>query len=330
MKKLKKKIVGSLIFSVVALAAVVVINFFLPRMMPGDPVYTLIGGDDDYVTEAEYDHYREMLGLDKPLSEQFGDYLAGLFEGDLGYSYHQGGDVADVISAKIPVTLQVALPAMVLSALIAVFWGVHSGRRRMSPLDKLATGFNITLNSVPTFLIAMLAVIVFAYELGWLPYGGLNSTVPPENSFLYFTDRLEHLILPVCVLVAASTPTKFILVRNMAATEWGSKYAAFARAKGVSEPRIGAVHIFPNICQPFLAIVGTGFGKMISGSLVVEMIFSLDGMGTLVYRAISQRDFPVLQGCLFVIAVSVIIANFLTDIICAAVDPRQRLGERDD
>lgn len=324
---MKKRIIGSLIFSVLALAAVVVVNFFLPRMMPGDPVLTLIGGDEDYVTQEEYEECREMLGLDKPLSEQFGDYLKGLFTGNLGYSYHQGGDVSDVILQKLPVTLQIALPATVLSALIALLWGLLAGRRKTSPLDKISTGFNIALNSVPTFFLAMLAVIIFAYELGWLPYGGLNSVIPPENSFLYFLDRLEHLILPVGVLVAASTPAKYVLLRNMAAKEWESKYVVFAKAKGISDGRVGTVHVFPNICQPFLTLVGTGFGKMLSGSLVVEMIFSLDGMGTLISRAITQRDFPVLQGCLFVIALSVIIANFVTDVICSVADPRQRLGE---
>lgn len=324
---MRKKILGSLIFSVIALAAVVVVNFFLPRIMPGDPVYTLIGGEDDYVTQEEYDYYYQLLGLNKPVSEQFGDYLRGLFTGDLGYSYHQGGDVADVIAEKIPVTLQVALPAMIISALVAMLWGLRAGSSKSRMLDRFSTGFNIALNSVPTFFMAMLAVIIFAYELQWLPYGGLNSVIPPDDPFLYFLDRLTHLVLPVGTLVAVSTPAKYVLVRNMAAKEQEAKYAVFAQAKGLSGARVRIVHVFSNICQPFIALVGTGFGKMLSGSLVVEMIFSLDGMGTLVGNAVTVRDYPTLQGCLFVIAVMVIVANFATDVLCALSDPRQRLGE---
>lgn len=322
-----KGLAKSLLFALLCLAAVTVVNFFLPRLMPGDPVMILLGSDDSEITQEEYDYYYGKLGLDKPTGEQFRIYLKNLFKGDMGYSYHYGRDVAEVLNEKIPVTLQVALPALIISAFLAYFLGTRAGYKRVGAGDSLLTGGMVVVNTVPTFLLSIIMIIVFAYELHILPYGGLNSVFKPEEPFLAFLDRLKHLILPVATLVIASTPSKYLMVRNTTARAVDEKYVIYARARGLSPRRVMSKHIFKNTNQPFITMIGIGFGKMLSGSIIVETLFSLNGMGLLVFRAISQRDFVVLQGALFIIAVMVIFANLLTDIFCVLADPKQRLGE---
>lgn len=321
-----KGLLRSLIFAAVCLAAITIVNFFLPRLMPGDPVLNLIGVEDHVFTQEEYDRYYRAMGLDKSTAEQFGNYLKGLFKGELGYSYHLGRDVGEVLSEKIPRTLQVALPAWIISAALAYLLGTAAGYRRRHAADTAITGFMVVFDTAPTFLISMLLLIIFAYELNVLPFGSLNSIIIPSDPALAFADRLKHLVLPIAALVTASTPSKYLMMRNTAARAMDEKYVIFAKARGLNTGTVINRHIFTNIGQPFITMLGTSFGKTLSGSIIVEMIFSIDGMGLLVNNAIADKDYTVLQAALFFIAVSVIIANFAADIICAVIDPRSRKG----
>jgi len=315
-----KKICKSLIFSLLALAAIFVVNFFLPRLIPGDPLQHLTGADDKAITQEQYDELYHEMGLDRPLGEQFGNYIKGLFKGDLGYSYAHGQNVADVIKEKIPRTLQVALPAWLISAFLAYYLGLRAGCKN----HNLLSGGMVVLDAVPSFLIAIILLIIFSFKLNILPFGALNSTIPPSSTGGRLLDRLLHLVLPVTTLVLATTPKKFLLMRNTAASAANLPYVAYARSRGVRAGRIRRAHIFPNVSAPFISMLGTSFGHMIAGSIIVEKIFSIDGIGLLVNRAIADLDFPVLQAALLVIAVSVIVSNFVADVVCLLYDPRQR------
>ena len=321
-----KRLTRSIIFSIVALAVIFVVNFFLPRLMPGDPLSFLIGAEEG-ISQEEYDRYYHEMGLDKSLGEQFADYVDNLFHGRLGYSYHHGRDVGEVLRQKIPRTLQIAFPAWLISALIALMLGAYAGYKRRKGFDRITSGAMVIFDTVPTFLMAMLLLIVFAYELNLLPFGSLNSAVTPDNAFLAFADRLKHLILPVLTIVLVSTPKKYLLMRSAAAKAVDEKYIVYARARGLSTPVIVFKHVFPNVGQPFISMLGTGFGKILAGSIVVEMIFSIDGMGMLVSRAITDMDYPVLQASLMLIALSVIISNLIADIICVLISPKQAQTE---
>lgn len=321
-----KRTVRGLIFAAVCLAALFAVNFFLPRLMPGDPLAFLIGADESGITQEEYDYYYSEMGLDKPLSEQFAMYIKGLFEGKLGYSYHHGRDVAEVIAEKIPRTLQIALPAWIICALLAYALGTRAGYAKSGIKDGIITSTLVAVDTVPTFMLAILLLVVFAYELGWLPFGALSSATVPDSGALAFLDRLAHLILPVSAMVLATLPKKYLLMRNVTANAMNEKYVVYAKVRGLSEGRIRRRHIFTNVGQPFISMLGTSFGQMLAGSIVVEMIFSVDGMGMLVGRAITDMDFPMLQAALTVIAVSVIVANFASDMICAFVNPKLRRG----
>lgn len=314
-----RKLGKSVIFSVIALIAIFAVNFFLPRLMPGDPLANLVGADESTMSKEEYDALYKEMGLDQPLGKQFGTYVKNLFKGEWGYSYHQGRDVSEVLAEKIPRTLQITLPAWILSALLAYWLGLAAGYKKSRIADVGLSSAMVLVDAVPTFLMAIMLLILFAFEWKILPSGALNSV--GGGGLL---DRLEHLVLPVLTLTLASTPKKFLLVRNQAAGVAETKYITYARAKGLSGARVKNEHVFPNISAPFISMLGTSFGHMIAGSIVVEKVFSIDGVGMLVNRAIFDKDFPMLQGALLVIALSVILSNFIADAISVFADPSQR------
>lgn len=322
MKYIFKKIITGLL----CLFLIISINFFLPRLLPGDPVLMLTGMDEDAISEAKYESYKDKLGVDRPLLEQFVDYIKGLIKGDLGYSYHFNEDVADIIIRRIPNTLQIAIPTVILSSVIALILGSIAGYKENSSLDNISTTVAIIVNAIPGFVLAMLMVTVFAFKLRWFPLGGLNSINIPEGILPVFLDRVHHLILPVITLTIASVPGKYILVRNTVAASRKDKYVMYAKARGIPEIRVVFAHILKNICSPFITIVGLQVGFIISGSMICETIFSIKGMGSLIYQATSSRDYPTMQGCLFVTALAVVIATIITDIICISIDPRVRSG----
>lgn len=314
-----RKLAKNAIFSVIALIAIFVVNFFLPRLMPGDPLDNLIGSDDSVLTQEEYDELYSKMGLDKPLGEQFGTYVKNLFKGEWGYSYHLGCDVGSVIGEKITRTIQIALPAWLFSALFAYWLGLLTGSKKSQFTDVGLSSAMVLVDAIPNFLMAIMLLILFAFKWHILPSGALNSIGKSG-----FGDRLLHLILPVFTLTLVSTPKKYLLVRNQAASVCDTRYVVYARAKGLSGACIKNRHIFPNISAPFISMLGTSFGHMIAGSIVIEKIFSIDGVGMLVNEAISNKDFPVLQGALLVIALSVIVSNFIADAVSIFVDPSQR------
>ena len=315
---MKKKIVTS----VICLAVILVFNFALPRLMPGDTVLMLVGMDEGVVSADEYAFYAEKTGANKPLLQQFGEYLLGVFRGDLGYSYHHKAEVSQLILRRLPATLQLALPAVILSSLIALALGCLMGMKKGRPVENAVTGMQIALDAVPSFLLALLLLALFAFRLGWLPMGALNSLRVPEGGAL--RDRIWHLILPVGTLVLGSVPPKYLMLCSTVARQREEKYVLYARSRGMGEAKIAFTQILPNICQPFLTMVGMNMGFLLSGSLVIENIFSIKGMGSLMMQAVIARDYPVLQGCLFVSALMVVLFHLLTDLLCLLLDPKAR------
>lgn len=313
-------------WALACLIVVVLINFFLPRMMPGDPVLMLTGMEEEAVSEAKYDEYYRRLGLGNPWYIQLGDYIRALAGGDLGYSYHHNMSVSKLITARIPGTLQIAIPAILISSALAMVLACVAGADRGSAPDTLITIGMVLLNAVPGFLLAMLMVTIFAFRLRWFPLGGLSSPRFSLAGLAALGDRVRHLVLPVLTLSLGSMPGKYLLLRNQVAASAGEKYVLYARARGLSRGRILFVHIFRNVCQPFVTLVGLNVGFILSGSLIIENIFSVKGMGSLIQQATLARDFPTLQGCLLVTALAVIAADILTRFVCVFIDPRVRYG----
>ena len=310
-----------IIIYIACLATIVVINFFLPRLMPGDPVYNLSGVSDTVLSPEGYEALREELGLNSPLLVQFGSYIKGIFTWDLGWSYHNKQAVSAMIGSRIGNTLQIAIPSIIIATILALVFGLKNGYHQKSG-DKTVNFFSIIMLSLPAFFIALILVYLLAFKLRWLPLGSLNSIVPPNNKFLWVLDRIYHLILPVTTVALSSFASKYIMMRNLTANEKNTPYIFYARAKGLTKNRILYKHILPNIAIPFITIVGMNFAFVLSGSMVVETIFSIQGMGALVYTAIQQMDFALMQGCLWISALCACIVCFVCDVICIVFDAR--------
>ncbi len=324
-----KKILKRIIICLICLFVVVCINFALPRVMPGDAVLMLTGVDEAAITDEQYEAYKEKLGLNKSLLEQFTTYLKGILRFDLGYSYHYNENVSSLIAKRIPATLQIAIPSIVISSLLALFLGTMAGYSSNEKLDAAITALCVATDSMPTFLVAMLLVSAFAYKLKLFPLSGLSSAYVRGGGLLAFFDRVHHLALPVLTMVITSLPSKFLLMKNTVRASRDSKYVLYAKARGLSDGKIKYTHILKNVSGPFVAAVGLNVGFILSGSMIIESIFSIRGMGSLFTDAVFSRDFPVLEGCLFVSALMVIISGVITDMVNILIDPKVRQAQNE-
>lgn len=319
----------SLLFAALAFILIIFLNFFLPRLLPGDPVHYLTGMDADIISPDLYARYRAGLGLDLPLHEQFFRYLGTLFGGSLGYSYHYNSNVSALISSRLGNTLQLAVPAVILSTLIALFAGLQAAYRRGSAGEHVASGAVVFLDAFPSFLVAMVLLILFSFTLKWFPHRGLNS-IGVRAGWDLFLDRVWHLTLPVLTMILLSFPSKYILIRNHAASLMTEKFLLYARARGLSAGQIKRRYLLRGSFQPILTAIGLNVASALSGSIVIEKIFSVNGVGSLINEAIARLDFPTLQGALFVIAGISIAAITITDLLCILLDPRQRRAAAHD
>lgn len=321
-----KKYGKNLILALVCFLIVVALNFFLPRLLPGNPIAYLTGFSEEDMTPAQVTYYRQALHLDKPVSVQFGYYLRSLLDGTLGYSYKKEAAVSALIDQRLGYTLQITLPAVFLSTLLGLLWGLHCGYRKGSAFEKLSTTVQIIVNTMPTFLIALVLMILFCFRQRWFPYTGLNSAGAVPGTIGYLRDRVHHLILPVLTLTIASAPSRYLLMRNTVSQVTEEKYVLYAKERGLSDRKIKFGYILKNIAQPFITMVGMSVSTCIGGSLVVENIFSIGGMGELLSDAVYTLDYPLMQGILFVTTAIMTISIVATDLVCILIDPKVRLG----
>ncbi len=314
--------------ALVCFLLVVVLNFFLPRLLPGDPVAYLTGFSEQDMTPAQVAFYEDTLHLNKPLAAQFGFYLRSLLDGTLGYSYKKDAAVSALIGEKIGYTLQITVPAVLLSAGIGLFWGLRCGYKKDSLADRFSTTALIILNAVPAFLIGLGLMIVFCFQNRLLPYTGLNSPEAVRGTAGYVWDRVLHLLLPVVTLTLAALPSRYLLVRNMAAGASDGKDILYARQRGLPDGVIRRDYLLRSIVQPFLTMLGMSVSLCVGGSVVIEKIFSIGGMGSLLTEAVYTLDYPLMQGILFVTTCIMVLSILLTDFLCLLLDPKRRLEGR--
>ncbi len=324
MKQYRRSILSALLCFFVVIA----LNFLLPRLLPGDPVAYLTGFAEEDMSPEKYESYRSALHLDESQGKQFLYYLRSLADGTLGYSYKKEAVVSALIGEKLGYTLQITLPAVLLATVLGLFWGLDCAYKRGSVGDKLSSALNIVGNAVPTFVLALAFIVVFCFKKRLFPYTGLNSDGVTPGTAAYVLDRLKHLFLPVTTLVAATLPSRFLLMRNTAAGILDEKYVLYARERGLSKRKIKRAYVLPNIAQPFITMVGMSVSTCVGGSLVIENIFSIPGMGRLLTDAIYSLDYPLMQGILFVTTAMMVLAIILSDTVCILVDPKRRAGGR--
>lgn len=295
---------------------IVTLNFALPRLMPGDPVKNLIG-EDVYVSEAVMEELRAEMGLNRPIYEQFTAYIGDLLRFDLGYSYHLHSPVAEVLRERIGWTLLFVGVSVLLGAVLGTLLGAYAGWKPETKANRLICCGFIALSCTPPYFLALLCLDIFAFELGLFPFKGFYD-VPTPGSVIH------HMFLPVTVMAVFSASRNFLIMRGSVIQEKGQLYATYARAKGLYDISILFRHVIKNASLPIITLLALDFGFLFSGALFTEIVFSLNGMGTLIYDAIIGKDYPVLQGSFLVIALAVLLANMLADLLYAVADPRVR------
>ena len=295
---------------------ILLIVFLIPRLLPGDPVANLVG-EDVYIPASTVADIRQSLDLDKPLYEQFLKYCSHLARLDLGYSYHLHTPVVSLISDRIGWTLLYVGSAVFLGAIIGVLVGARTGWEEKKWWAILLTGSSLFISSVPPYLLGLLFLVTGVYHLGWFPFKGFYDTCTLPSI-------LHHIALPVIVLTLFYASRNLLIMRGAVIAEKGLLYPQFARALGITPLDILNRHVRRNAIIPLITMIALDFGFLFSGALFIEIVFSLNGMGSLMYDAILLRDYPVLTGLFLIISILVILANITADILILILDPRVR------
>lgn len=293
--------------------------FLLLFLSPGDPVLMLVPIDEvAQMTDEEMDQLRRKLGLDRPIYVQYADWLVNVLRGDLGRSIHQRRPVADLLAARFPVTLELALLSVFLASTVAIPIGIYTAVRPGGIGDFLGNIVALMGVSAPNFWVALLLIVVFAVHLKWLPAGG----------FVRMSDdpvrHVERMILPVITLSTALMAVTMRLTRSSMLEVLNEDYVRTARSKGLGQRRIVFVHALKNALIPVVTTVGLQIGRILGGTIVIEIIFSFPGMGKLLLDAIFGRDFPVVQASVLLITLAFMGINLLVDLSYALIDPRIR------
>lgn len=298
------------------LFGVTVVVFAVVRVVPGDAAQTLLGTQQ---TPEKLAQLRHIYGLDRPLYVQYVDWLRLALRGDLGDSLKTGNSVAYEIRLRFPATFELTAAAMVISLLIAIPTGIIAAARPYTIFDYVSTVFALTGIALPNFFLGILLILVFSLTLGLVPSQGYVSLAddPVQN--------LRLLILPAITLGTSLTAVVTRMMRTSMIEVLQREYIKAARAKGLRERAVVVRHAFKNGLIPVLTVIGLQTGYLLGGAVIVETIFSWPGIGRLTYEAITQRDYPVLQGTVLLVALLFMIVNLAVDVLYAYLDPRIRL-----
>lgn len=318
---MKQALIQRIILGVILIIAVMVLNFFLLQAAPGDVVDAMLaeagGGDPELAARL-----RKQYGLDQPLYIQLIKYLGQVFRGDLGYSFYYDESVAALLIGHLPTTLMLTLSALVLAVIIGTLFGVYAALKPNGIFSNFVTVLSLFGYATPVFWLGMIILLVFALYLPLFPAFGIRSWPQPENTFDRILDMLHHLVLPTFTLAILYLASYSRISRASMLDVLGSDYIRTARTKGLSEFRVIFKHALKNAAMPVVTLAGLQLAQVFSGAVLVETVFSLPGVGPLLYESIVRRDFPVILGVLFGAATTTIVANIITDIIYRWMDPR--------
>ncbi|MGH9225540.1 MAG: ABC transporter permease [Acidimicrobiales bacterium] len=304
-----------------AVFAIIVITFGIIQLAPGDPVVAVASGNGD---DAYFEFMRKKFGLDRPIPEQFATYVGNVLQGDLGNSFTQGQRVSALIRERIPATMLLLGTALVVSSVGGLALALLAARRPLGLVDLGVSTAALLGYALPVFWLAQLALLTVAFELGWFPIQGMTDAREASTGIAHVLDVAYHLVLPSLVLAASEVALVARVARTGLIQEQGSDYVRTAKAKGLSPTKALFRHALPNALLPVVTVIGGRIGSFFSGAVLVETVFGWPGMGRLLLDAAGTRDRPVLLGLVLVVAFSVLLANLLTDLVYAWIDPRIR------
>lgn len=288
---------------------VLLLTFLLIHLVPGDPVEVMLG---ESASAADRETLRADLGLNRPLTQQFGSYLNKLAHGDLGQSIHTKTPVITMLKARYPATLKLALLSLIIGLAIGIPLGIYAALKAGHWQDFVVTLVSVRLSAMPAFWLGPMLMLVFAVWLGWLPVSGMESRA--------------SIILPALTLGFGLSAILTRMTRTSLLEVLNDDYIRTARAKGLSEKTVIVRHALRAALLPIITIVGLQMGSLLAGTVITETIFSWDGIGRLLVESIEKRDYPVTQACVLVVALSYVVVNFATDLIYKLADPRVRHG----
>lgn len=301
-------LVRRVVLTVPVLLGVATLVFSLIHLVPGDPAQAMLG---DGAAPQDVAELRHNLGLDRPLPAQYVAFLRRAIAGDLGLSFRTGQPVTQMIAERVPATAELALAAMAVAILLALPLGIVAAVWKGTAADHAAMTFSLAGISIPNFWLGPILAIVFAVELGWLPVSGRGT--------------LAHLVLPAVSLGLALSAMLARMTRASLLEELGELYVRAARARGASPAAAVLEHAMRNSLIPLVTIVALQFGAVLTGAVITETIFAWPGIGRLLIQSIGFRDYPAVQGCILLIAVTYVTVNLLTDMMYGVLDPRIRL-----
>jgi peptide/nickel transport system permease protein len=286
---------------------VLLLTFLLIHLVPGDPVDVMLG---ESANMADREALRADLGLNQPLVKQFGNYLVKLMHGDLGQSIHTQTPIIDLIQARYPATLKLALLSLFIGILVGVPLGIFAALKAGQWQDFIVTIISVRLSAMPAFWLGPVLMLIFAVWLGWLPVSGMDSGT--------------SIILPAVTLGFGLSAILTRMTRTSLLEVLNDDYIRTARAKGLSEQTVILRHALRAALLPIITIVGLQMGSLLAGTVITETIFSWDGVGRLLVESIEKRDYPVTQACVLIVALSYVLVNLATDVLYRLVDPRVR------
>lgn len=297
-----------LVQSALILLGVAFITFFLLFVLPADPVRQIAGRS---ATPETVQNIREQLGLDRPFVVQFGRYLGGLVQGDMGRSYLQKTDVSLLIASRLPATLQLMAAGIAAELLIGLSMGIAAALRRDRFADQALMMVSFVTVSAPQFVVSLLMLYVFAVQLRWFPIGGYGT--------------FAHLVLPALTLGILGSGWYARMMRSSMIDVLRTDYVRTARAKGLTRARVVLGHALPNAILPVIAMIGIDIGVFMGGIVVVESVFGWPGIGQLAWQAIQRLDIPIIMGVTLVSACAIVLGNLIADVIAPFIDPRIKL-----
>ena len=314
-------IVNRLVYALVLLFAVLVLNFTLMHMAPGDVADTISqsmgGADEELLIEIRKDY-----GLDQPYYQQLVTYIGKVLRFDLGHSFFFNEPVSKLVLERVPATLLLVITAQILALLLGVVLGVYSARKPNGILSHFVTLFALFGYSAPVFWTGILLLIAFSLQIPLFPVAGMRDVTIEGNFWVHAIDVMKHMVLPVLTLASIFLALYSRLARATMIETLGTDFVRTARAKGLPERQVVYKHALRNSLSPVVTLAGLQFSAVVSGAVLVEAVFSWPGLGTLAFQSIIARDTPTILGILFFSALVVIIGNLLTDLALRFVDPR--------
>jgi peptide/nickel transport system permease protein len=301
-----------LLRAAVTIAAVVTFAFVVLNLS-GDPALTILSPEAPPEAVAAFRH---AWGLDQPLWQQYARYFVNVLDGNLGNSLREARPATEIVWERLPATLALTIPAFLIKILVGIPTGIYAALNRNSLADRLTMALSVAGYTVPSFVLGLVLVLIFAVRLGWLPSGGFESPV--------------HLILPAVTLGLAGAAVIARFTRSAMIEVLGQPYIRAAQAKGLPWRRVVVSHALPNAAIPMITIIGLMIGSLVAGAVVVESVFSWPGIGRLLVGAVASRDLPVVQTILLLVAACMVSANFIVDLAYGWIDPRVRTARKSE